>query len=273
MEVDFIPGQSLLWDNAITLDYGNYSLDFVPYFAQPPIVSQTQVMGLVTDSQSPQMGPAWFFQVPYDKVVVLPASALTAPSNSKRQTSEGQDQSSSSFTQRKGTVQLGDLPWVCYWNGTLLEAFIYVNQTSSWGRSSSSSSSYSSTPTSTSYRGESSTTYNPSAQSTSSSYSDPNFLPIYPRVVKVEERRVPKGMQSITPYCKSSRAIIASPPLTKPQASNTKSTKKEPWSPTSSTANPSRCTSTRRNPTPSRRSRIAAAYHYCRSGWKSAIWR
>ena len=193
LDVDAIPGASALQDNEITLDYGNGSMTFLPYGAQPPIVSQAQVMGLVTDVQSPERGPAWFFQVPYNKVVVLPEAALQAPSNSKRQNNP-HSPSSSSFMGRKGTAQPGQNPWICYWNGTLLETFIYVNQTSSWGASSSSSRSSSSYPTSTA-----TTTSSQTAQA--SAYSNPTWLVPYPKVIKVQERRIPSGLESILPYC------------------------------------------------------------------------
>ena len=205
LDVDFIPASSPLSDNEITLNYGNNSMNFLPYGAQPPILNQAQVMGLVTDSQNPERGPAWFFQAPYNKVVVLPQDALSASSNSKRQYNS-HSLSSSSFMGRKGTAQPGEMPWICYWNGTLLETFIYVNQTSSGARSSSSSS-CSTTATSTGYGGGATrTSYASSAQTSgaSSSYSDPNFLNTYPKVIKVEERRVPRGYQSIPPYCKLS---------------------------------------------------------------------
>ena len=218
MNVDWIPSASDLSNNELTLNYGNNTIDFLPYGAQPPVLSQTQVLGLVTDSQNPERGPAWFFQVPYNKLVIMPEEALTAPSsNSKRQYGNGHSPQTGDFMGKKGVAQPGDNPWFCYWNGTLLEAFIYVNQTSSWGRSSSSTSSTcTTTPTPTGGHGGSATGTGPSSSSTSmaqsSSYSgsgssNPEFLGIYPKVVKVEERRIPRGAQTIPPYCRSSLSI------------------------------------------------------------------
>lgn len=201
LDVQGIPASSPLSDNEITLSYGNNTVNYLPYGAQPPILNQAQVLGLVTDSQDPERGPAWFFQAPYNKIVVLPESMLSF-SNDKRQAVV--DQSTSDFMQRKGTAQPGDMPWVCYWNGTLLETFIYVTETSSYGAHSSSS--CSTTATSTGYGGGATATYGSSAQTSdassgTSSYSNPNFLSAYPKVIKVEERRVPKGYQTIPPYC------------------------------------------------------------------------
>lgn len=171
-------------------------MTFLPYGAQPPLMTQAQVMGLAIDSQSPERGPAWFFQAPYNKVVVVPENALLPSSNDKRQYVSSHDPSPSSFMGRKGTAQVGQNPWICYWNGTILETFIYVNQTSSYGASSSARSS--------STTGAATATYSQSAQTSDaqSSYGDPDFVAPYPKVIKVQERRVPRGFQTIPPYCK-----------------------------------------------------------------------
>jgi hypothetical protein len=197
LDIDFIPGGAPTSDNEITLDYGSSAMTFLPYGAQPPQMTEAKVMELAIDSQSPERGVAWFFQAPYNKVVVLPQNALLPPSNDKRQY-VAHDSSSSSFLSRKGTAQVGQNPWICYWNGTILETFIYVNQTSSYGASTSSSSS------STITSAGPSSTYSQSSQSSTAqaNYGDANLLAPYPKVMKVQERRVPKGFQTIPPYCK-----------------------------------------------------------------------
>jgi hypothetical protein len=66
-----------------------------------------------------------------------------------------------------------------------------------------------SSPTSTNGQGQSTSTYGSSVptniQSSSTSYSGssaPFYLPpAFPKVLKIEERRVPRGAQSISPYC------------------------------------------------------------------------
>lgn len=196
LDIDFIPGASPVTDNEITLDYGNNSMTFLSYGAQPPLMTQAQVMGLAIDSQSRERGPAWFFQAPYNKVVVVPENALSASSNDRRRdTSQGPP--ASAFMGRKGTAQVGQNPWICYWNGTVLETFIYVNQTSSYGASSSGSSSSRTTSASSSTSSQSTET-----STAQPNYGDANFLAPYPKVIKVQERRVPKGFQTIPPYCK-----------------------------------------------------------------------
>lgn len=213
MNINRIPSASELTNNEITLDFGNNTVDFLPYGAQPPVLTETQVLGLVTDSQNPDRGPAWFFQVPYNKVVILPDEALAAPSSNSKRQNNGRRSRTGAFMERKGVAMPGDAPWFCYWNDTLLETFIYVDQISSWGRAASSlSSSCTTTATPTrGYGGSATSTGSSSAQTSmaqASSYSDsvasgdPEFLGLYPRVVKVEERRIPRGSQSISPYCK-----------------------------------------------------------------------
>lgn len=114
---------------------------------------------------------------------------------------------------RKGVAQPGEKPWFCYWNGTLLETFIYVNQTSASGSrqaSSSSAAAVTATSTASSSTQPSTGTYSSSVptsnvQSQGSPYSGqsqvPYFPPSYPRVVKLEERRIPRGSQRVSPYC------------------------------------------------------------------------
>lgn len=113
---------------------------------------------------------------------------------------------------RKGVAQPGEKPWFCYWNGTLLETFIYVNQTSAAGsqQASSSAAMTATTTTAPSSTQPATGTYSSSVptsnvQSQGSSYSGqsqlPYFPPAYPRVIKLEERRIPRGAQNIAPYC------------------------------------------------------------------------
>jgi hypothetical protein len=182
----------------------------------PPVITPAQVMSLVTDSEDPERGPAWFFQIPYNKVVILEEDNL-AMSHSKR---DVDPPSSSAGSMRKGVAQPGEKPWFCFWNGTLLETFIYVNETSS-GASQSSSTTLSSAPSKTAtamssyasglFSATSTYAYSVSTSNVQplSSYSsgssprssDPQFLNQYPKVLKVEERRVPRGAQAIPPYC------------------------------------------------------------------------
>jgi len=134
MSISGLPNASSnLHNNEISLSYGSNSFGpWYAYGAQPPILPGPACLSLVIDSQDPGRGPAWSFEEPYDKVVILPANAFSPSSDSKRHVHDrdGDDPPVGSFTTRKNVVQPGDKPWFCYWNGTLLETFIYVSNKS-----------------------------------------------------------------------------------------------------------------------------------------------
>lgn len=177
-------------DTEAMLNYGNVTMDFLPYGAQPPIIDEAHVMRLVNDSEYPERGPAWFFQTSYNKLVVLHETDLSASSSTSRREVEQRAQPVGAFLGQKSVAQPGDKPWFCYWNGTLLESFIYVNETSKAGAAAAllataTTSSSAATQTAAQYPGAT---------------ADPQFLACLPKVMKMEERRVPYG-DSISPYC------------------------------------------------------------------------
>lgn len=206
IDINQIMGASSNLDNnEINLSLGNNTFgDYYAYGTQPPVLTQQQVLNLVIDSQDPSRGPAWFFELPYNKVVILPEGTFTAPS-SKTKRNGGDSNPASDFTVRKDVAEPGDKPWFCYWNGTLLEAFIYVNLTSSAGRQTSTSSAPAASSTwksgASQTSGASAATTTGQSSSSSSSYQQMSFTPAYPKVLKIEERRIPRGAQSISPYC------------------------------------------------------------------------
>ncbi|RFU35399.1 hypothetical protein B7463_g993, partial [Scytalidium lignicola] len=248
------------------IEYQNPTMDAFSYGAQAPVMSFSWALNLVTDYQDPDRGPAWFFECPYDKLVILPETALNYTDNDNNDNSKQSISSGEVFSRdysKMGVAQPGDKPWFCYWNGTLLEAFIYINDSdnSSSSMSSSVSSaaasvgrrhyqsySESSTSSTSSTSGYQSSTPSPShsyptksypsaTQSSSSSTTTPqqspasaspesemysssstpnsppsapsptnsgypqDFLNPYPKPMKVEERRIPKGPDSVPPYC------------------------------------------------------------------------
>jgi hypothetical protein len=123
---------SNLDNNEINLAYGNNSFGgWYAYGAQPPLLPGPEILNLVIDSQDPERGPAWFFELPYDKVVILPAGTFTAGNTKRHVQDRDSNHALDGFTDRKNVVQPGDKPWFCYWNGTLLETFIYVSKNTS----------------------------------------------------------------------------------------------------------------------------------------------
>ncbi|CZS89914.1 related to glucan 1,4-alpha-glucosidase [Rhynchosporium graminicola] len=208
---------SELSNNEVSLSIGNNTLgNYYAFGTQPPVLKEDQTLNLVMDNQEPEKGPAWFFEMTYNKLVILPEGAITAPTaNVKRGKDEKGDSQKGSGKKdgdrlvsdfaRKGIAQPGDSPWFCYWNGTLLEAFIYVNLTSNAGRATASSPASVTATATTTYPGStpSATSAQPAVYSDSSSsgYNQELQFPVpYPKVVKIEERRIP-GPQEISPYC------------------------------------------------------------------------
>jgi hypothetical protein len=204
MSIYDTPSTDGLSEKKIKLNYGNHTIDYLAYGAQPPVLNEPGYMRLVNDPTYPERGPAWFFQMPYDKLVIVPENKLLPPTVKR----DAVDRDSiSDFMGRKGVAQPGDSPWFCYWNATLLEVFLYVNETSVAGNHLSGPS------PSGSYRSSalpSTSTYSlsvPTSSVSPSGYSsgpdgDPEFLPCYPKVLKLEERRVPiDGQNPPQPQC------------------------------------------------------------------------
>lgn len=197
--------------NEMSMTMADTSPQSIHYGSQAPVVDNPQTLKLVTDVDNPSYGPAWFFQVPYDKLVILPETSLSLSSVSKRNPSYP----SPDDFRRRSTAEPGDKPWFCYWNGTLLETFVYINQTSSLANQDQSSSSLltsagptSTSPTSTDGRGSSASTtggWNARRQQTSISAASPtpssSMLSTYPNVVRIEERRIPNSPIWVAPYC------------------------------------------------------------------------
>ncbi|KAI9762702.1 MAG: hypothetical protein M1840_001169 [Geoglossum simile] len=174
------------------------------YGAQAPVFDTPEDIQMAIDIYDPDRGPAYFFHLMYDKVVILRETELaSSQSPSKRGIGEDyerrdQDDDLTSIGGSDPPLGLpsqgnnwgmsrktkpGDMVWVCVWNKTLLEGFIYITQSS--GNSSPAS------PT------------NSAATSASTSpTSSPNSIPMpYPYVLKIEERRVPASQTQPEPYC------------------------------------------------------------------------
>lgn len=196
---------------------GGASLDSViQYGAQAPQLD-LQAMELVMDLDYKSYGPAYHFHTRYDKVVVLRPEELTAGS-SLRKRQIGDDSSS----RQRFTVQPGDYPWYCYWNNTYIEGYIYAEDNSTaatftalptmWPTNSPTSSvtnsatvaaatppptsSPTSLPTGAAEVVPTSTVARRDAAADAAASS--SRIPPYPRIVKIEERRLPDSPQ---PYC------------------------------------------------------------------------
>lgn len=171
----------------------------IQYGVQPPAL--TGSMQLVLDLDYKMYGPAYHFSAMYDKIVVLSPEEFTAGSNYNKR-DQGGDKPP---FRHRFQVMPGDNPWFCIWNSTYIEGYIYVADNSS---AAAFPTAWPSNVYGTSIPIETSTptvTSSPPAGITpraapprprgDSEY--PKLMP-YPRIVKIEERRLPGSPQ---PYC------------------------------------------------------------------------
>ncbi|KAI0169037.1 hypothetical protein GGR52DRAFT_503728 [Hypoxylon sp. FL1284] len=240
MTIEKLVGQPNTSDYSLTFDHNEtHGLEsyVYAYGVQPPILTD-MTLELVTDIFEAPRGPAWNLNAIYNKTIILPEGHLTPsdPSSSssdykRRMLFGGVD------FKRRSIAQPGDKPWICQWDNTILEVFIYAGQNNSFSRPMDPWPSTSMpTPTASGtgapasmytaeYTGLSSSTTtlehgseeNPTSttaadgDSTATAISSPAPsssdwfgkdppMPAYPRVIKVEERRGPVTGEA-KPYC------------------------------------------------------------------------
>ena len=201
--------------NQVQLIDGFLSSGPLHYGAQPPVLKEPYDLVIMLDKDDITRGPALFFQQYHDKLVVIPERSMSAGS-SKRSIAEGH------VLEARGppgawfhgeVVQIGDRPWFCFWNHTLLEGFIYITQDVSSGCFNNSFSSGPSLtfPAPTSTLGQTSSPLTPSSSmsTTSGAAGTPQISsclpPHYPKVVKIEERR--HATQPTQPYCQQMQVL------------------------------------------------------------------
>ncbi|KAJ5888088.1 hypothetical protein N7495_008129 [Penicillium taxi] len=153
------------------------------YGAQSPFLpTPTQNLSLAYDTSNTGLGPALFFYTLFDKLIILPQDTFSSSSLSSRSFS---DELMAGMMERKEVSKPGEEPWFCWWNSTMMEFFLYINQSTSDTTSSTASHDDSmSTSTATSeaqYKNRRSSIFN------------------YPRNIKIEERRDYSGAEA--PYC------------------------------------------------------------------------
>lgn len=154
------------------------------YGPQPPEVQNVLAVLPMQDVEHTEKGPAYYFQQSFDKLVILNDDefnddlAKRSPMNNKGHADLG----------RRGSTSIAAIlppsrTWFCHWNGTLLEAFIFSQESAQ----------------------ESSPTPNSTATPTPMKLlrRDPAPFPsptnTYPKTIKVEERR--NSLNDVGPYC------------------------------------------------------------------------
>lgn len=138
-------------DPSVQLSYGaQVSNMFTPF---SPLL-------YVHDRDDLAEGPAFYFQQEYNKLVVVAAEAIDVPNRRLKRNAYGKWPD---WLVQKQYATPGDKPWFCYWNNTMLEGFIYMNQPAVINPTLSFSSS---TPGSTSSSKSSTITPGPTSPST-----------------------------------------------------------------------------------------------------------
>ncbi|KAL9106890.1 MAG: hypothetical protein Q9227_008138 [Pyrenula ochraceoflavens] len=79
------------------------------------------------DKSAGSLGPALFFLAEYDKLIILHEHELLMPST-KRSAEPVPLTSRGDGHHGPDKASVGDKPWFCYWNQTVLEFFIFVTQ-------------------------------------------------------------------------------------------------------------------------------------------------
>lgn len=187
----------------------------VHYGAQPPQLDDQSPLVLMENRDDPTRGPAYIFGQLYNKTVILREEELPGgylrPKRSLFErwslNEEVTDKSSRLHERDDSTsgsdsiVQPSDKPWYCFWNGTILEGFIFLTQSANYSASESTTSAYAAV-TSEAYPQQMNRP--PRKRQTSPG------LPQYPKMIKIEERRSPYNC--VQPYCQQMQILNTGQP-------------------------------------------------------------
>ncbi|KAI6450963.1 hypothetical protein MCOR08_010492 [Pyricularia oryzae] len=113
-------------NETLTINNGLYA-----YGTQPQVIQGTHILQTVNDLLEPSRGPAWFKMLPFNKTVIVPEGMLsaTSPNSAARfRRALNPPVFGPNDFRHKWAAQPGDKPWICTWPDTLLEIFIYPNQ-------------------------------------------------------------------------------------------------------------------------------------------------
>ncbi|KAL4885069.1 hypothetical protein BJY04DRAFT_181296 [Aspergillus karnatakaensis] len=172
-----------------SIDFISNSIpDSVTYGAQAPLFTKPSIpLDLTLDTSDLNLGPALHFFTFFDKLIVLPEDTFSSADVSKRAVSE--DEVLTNFHHRKRDVDVGDRPWFCWWNSTVMEFFLYINQTTQESQYASSSSNSD---------GDSDEVDRVISADSLSKRADTS-LSYYPRRIKMKEKR--DNPDAPAPYC------------------------------------------------------------------------
>lgn len=161
------------------------------YGAQPPFLPKpTQSLTMAIDTSQSSMGPALFFFSLFDKLVIVPEQEFSSSSSISKRYWPEDFGTPSRFLGRKETAEPGDKPWFCWWNHTMMEFFMYVNEsTIDTGGSTASVDSDMAAATA----------------SNQAQVKRGDLWHEYPRKIKIEERR--DYSPAVDPYCQQMQVM------------------------------------------------------------------
>ena len=197
--------------------------DNIWYGAQPPQLAYPANLMVMNDKNDRDKGPAYFFQQLYNKVVIVRDTDLLFDDSERRSLRDADVPAGIAERGRGGgfqdeVVQRGTKPWYCFWNGTILEGFIYVNQTNDDPTTTSAPLAAVSTPygalgsgLSPAFVPPSSTTsaYSPASTTNSQWHKRQATGSPFHNMMKLEERRTPISPR---PYCQQFQILNSGQP-------------------------------------------------------------
>ncbi|KAL5338707.1 hypothetical protein BJX70DRAFT_191600 [Aspergillus crustosus] len=187
-----------------TIDFGSNSLPkTLTYGAQAPFFTDPSLpLDLVMDTSDLSLGPALSFFTFFDKLIVVPEDTFSSSDVSKRAVSE--DEVFAGVHHRKRESDIGDRPWFCWWNSTVMEFFLYVNQTTKESRYDSSNS-LSDSSEETDDDDDDDDDDDKVYTTDSLSKRADSSLSNYPRRIKMEEKR--DNAEAHAPYCQQMQVM------------------------------------------------------------------
>ena len=187
----------------VSLNYPADPEGRLQYGAQPPELDHQSPLVLMEYKDDPTKGPAYIFGQIYNKTVILKGTDLPGGLPPKRSlferwslNEEVTDKPSRLHERDDSTwgshsiVQPPDHPWYCFWNGTILEGFIFITQPANYSASGS---------TTSSYPAVTSGAYPQVKNGPPPKRQAPPSLLQYPKMIKIEERR--PQYNCVQPYC------------------------------------------------------------------------
>lgn len=175
-------------DSPPTITFQNQSISGpFTYGAQPPYFNNpTRSLTLMRDTNDLSLGPALFFYSLVDKLVIVREDTFPTAPTSKRAIINKDALGRTRYHEQ--LARAGDRPWFCWWNSTIMEFFLYLNETTVESQELASS-------TLARYP-----TFGPD-----SSKMNGYLLSNYPRRIKIEEKRNYPGAKQ--PYCQQMQVL------------------------------------------------------------------